>query len=72
MTPEQEEKFKQRASQDLQILAAEYRNNWAAFSLYLDSENARGITEFRLVVNDSGKCYIHPLGKDGKTYDFEI
>lgn len=28
--------------------------------------------EFRLVVNTNGQCYIHPLGRDGETFDFRV
>jgi hypothetical protein len=28
--------------------------------------------EYRLVVNANGSSYIHPLGKDGETYDFFV
>lgn len=40
---------------------------------YLNSETQQGKTEFRLVTRDLGdggtKIYIHPIGKDGKTFD---
>lgn len=39
---------------------------------YLTMEAADGKVEFRLVWNDASKrFYIHPLGKDGDTLDYE-
>lgn len=72
MNQEEKTEFQKYIMQDLIQLSAEYRNNWAAFSLYLENEKAEGKFEFRLVVQDNHKCYIHPTGKDGKTFDFEI
>ena len=36
---------------------------------YLEKELKEGKTEFRLKLNQDKSFYIHPLGKDGKTFD---
>ncbi len=46
-----------------------------SFEEYLRREFEQGKYEFRLVVSRPGehvKLYIHPLGKDGESRDFEV
>ena len=70
---EQEEKiFKEMCAKDCKQMAQENNVAWCELSLYLDSEHDEGKTEFRLIVNADKSFYIHPLGKDGKTFDGKL
>lgn len=40
--------------------------------MYFRQMQAQGITEFRIAFHDNKKGIIHPLGKDGKTFDFDF
>lgn len=64
--------FKSRVTKDCEEMRHKWAMSWAEISKYLEDENMEGKTEFRLVVGDKGKCYIHPIGKDGNTLDFEL
>lgn len=39
---------------------------------YLEINSKDGPGDFRLVWRKNGECMIHPLGRDGQTYDFKI
>ncbi len=39
---------------------------------YLSKEISEGKTEFRIAMQSKDEGIIHPLGKDGNTYDFKI
>ncbi len=67
-----EKEFKERCAEDCKKIARENNVAWSCFSLYLDEEHDQGKTEFRLVVNEDKTFYIHPLEKDGKTYDGKL
>ena len=72
MTEEEEKQFKEMCVKDCKKIAQENNINWCGLSLYLDTEHDEGKNEFRLVVNSDKSFYIHPLGKDGKTYDGKL
>lgn len=39
---------------------------------YFGKEVSEGKKEFRLVFTDDETVYIHPIGKDGETYDIDL
>jgi hypothetical protein len=39
---------------------------------YLINESNYKYTEFRLVVQDGGHCYVHVIGRNGTTLDFAL
>lgn len=61
-----------KINDDCKRMAQENNLAWCDLSLYLDAEHDEGKTEFRLVVNADKSFYIHPLGKDGKTFDGKL
>jgi hypothetical protein len=44
--------------------------------VYLQNEISQGKTEFRVVAHENNKghvtAYMHPLNKNGETFDFEL
>lgn len=50
---------------------SEMFKRWELFD-YLRKEAKDQHTEFRLVVQSNGDCYIHVLGKDSATFDFKL
>lgn len=72
MTPEREKEFREMMVKDLKKLSWEYAENWAAISLYLDSEHDEGKIDFHLRIHEDKSFYIHPIDKDGKTFDGKL
>jgi len=72
MNKEEEKIFREIVAKDCKRMAQENNVAWCGISLYLDGEHDKGKSEFRLVVNDDKSFYIHPLGKDGETYDGKL
>lgn len=72
MTPQEEKEFKETLSRDCRRMTRKLILTWGSLSEYLDTEHEDGKTEFRLVVNADKTFYVHPLGKDGKTFDGKL
>ena len=64
--------FKETCEKDCKRMTHENNVAWAKLSLYLDAEHDEGKSEFRLLVNSDKSFYIHPMGKDGKTFDGKL
>lgn len=68
-----EKEFKDMVKQECDTMAKENNEKWCQLSLYLENEVDEGKTEFRMVVNPHNKTfYIHPMGKDGISYDGKL
>lgn len=72
MTPEREAEFREMCKKDCDRMTQENNIAWCLLSLYLDAEHDEGKREFRIVINDDKSFYIHPLSKDGKTFDGKL
>lgn len=72
MNTREEKAFRKMSLKHLEKLAQENDISWCELSLYLEREYDDGVTEFRLVVNKDKSFYIHPFGKDGKTFDGKL
>ena len=72
MTPQEEKEFKEMVAKECKRMTRKYILTYSGISTYLDQEHDEGKTEFRLVVNSDKTFYIHPLGKDGKTFDGKL
>ena len=69
MNKEEKKEFKKMVAKDCKEMAKKNNINWCELALYLETEKDEGKNEFRLVVNNDNSFYIHPLNKDGKTFD---
>jgi len=72
MTPQEEKEFKEMVAKDCRRMARQHILSWAGMAIYLEDEFNEGKNEFRLFVNSDKSFYIHPLGKDGKTFDGKL
>lgn len=72
LTKEQEVEFKETCKTDCDKMAQENNTRWASFSLFLGEEFSEGKIDFSLHINEDRTFYIHPEGKDGKTFDGDI
>jgi len=64
--------FKETCEQDCKRMTHKNNVAWAKLSLYLKSEYDEGKAEFRLLLNSDKSFYIHPVVRNGKTFDGKL
>ena len=68
-----EEEFKELVDASVKEMRKRYVNSWVKLSLYFESQVDKGVSEFRISVqNKEGDVIIHPLNVDGDTLDINL